>query len=347
MPEIIGIGLSGGADSAYAAWHLLQQGRQVRAFTMSTGPDTPAVAKGRQVADRLGIPHQALDLGDVFEREILAPFADAYAQGETPSPCAVCNERLKFGLLARAMLDAGCTAVATGHYARCDAEGRLFRGVDSVKDQSYFLARLTPAQLRQAVFPLGDFQKKDVLTEVRRLDLVPVSEKESQDLCFLPEGDFASFVLKRHPELHELPPGRILDTHGKVLGSHDGAFRYTPGQRRGLGLGGGPWYVLETDVQRNLVIVGTEEESRVQDVPLRDFRWLVPPPAASTLPCQAQLRYRMSPRQATVHWDDATGQAVLHFAEPVTAVAAGQLAVCYDGGQVLASGWIQHFPTKL
>ncbi|MBP1582321.1 MAG: tRNA 2-thiouridine(34) synthase MnmA [Victivallales bacterium] len=337
---ITGIGLSGGADSAFAAWLLLRQGCQVRAFTMSTTPESPAAVKGRQVADRLEIPHEVLDLGGAFEREILAPFADAYAYGETPSPCAVCNARLKFGLLAEAMLARGCTAVATGHYARNDASGRLFRGADPIKDQSYFLARLTPSQLRQAAFPLGEWQKQDVLAEVRRLDLVPVSEKESQDLCFLPSGDFAEFVLQRHPELRDLPPGRILKSRGKFLGHHDGAFQYTPGQRRGLGLGGGPWYVLKTDVQRNLVVVGTEEESRRQDVSLRDFRWLVPQSdRQGALPCQAQLRFRMKPRPATVEWDEAS--AVLHFAEPVTAVAPGQLAVCYDGNQVIASGWIQ------
>lgn len=339
--ETVGIGLSGGTDSTYAAFLLKQAGRKVCGFTMQLG-DQPGetVAKGRRIAELLAIPHSVLKLDDVFEQYILAPFADSYAKGLTPSPCVICNARLKFGLMADAIRQAGCQHVATGHYVRHDEINGLRRGLDSVKDQSYFLAQLKPSQLHNTCFPLGEYQKSEVISAVQSLGLVENAAQESQDLCFLPNGDFASFVAARHPEL--VKPGKIITSDGKILGQHAGAFRYTYGQRRGLGLGGGPWFVLRVNIPENTVIVGHEEETLSSSVSLGPLNWLVPemrPAPGEPFACLVQLRYRMKARQAELFVNpDGSGQ--LHLAEPVAAVTPGQLAVCYNGERVIASAWI-------
>ncbi len=339
--ETVGVALSGGVDSTYAAWLLKQQGYDVRAFTMQlAGQPTDAVAKGRRAAAGLGIPHEVLELGDAFDRMVLTPFAEAYAAGLTPSPCVLCNAYLKFGLLADAIRAAGCRHVATGHYVRHDREHGLRRGLDPLKDQSYFLAWLRPGQLDDALFPLGECRKADVTAAVQALGLVDSAPSESQDLCFLPDGDVASFVAARHPELRR--PGKIVTVDGRILGDHDGAYRYTRGQRRGLGLGGGPWFVLYTDIAENLVVVGHEDETRTTVVHLGPLNWSAAdlhPASGQPLVCRAQLRYRMAARPAELR-ENADGTGTLRFEAPVSAVTPGQLAVCYLDARVAAGAWI-------
>lgn len=345
MACTVGIGLSGGVDSAWAAVSLLKEGYAVRSYTMllQDGGE-PTAQKAAAVAQKLGIPHRVLDLRNEFTEKILDYFVAEYAEGRTPSPCVRCNSLVKFGLLREAMRADGCERIATGHYARREdlGEGRvgLFRGAEPVKDQSYFLGLLTQEQLRDALFPVGTRQDKNaVKEEMAKLGLVPKEQSESQDLCFLPNGAFAEFVSVRRPEL--VRRGKILEEGtGKVLGEHEGAFAYTVGQRRGLGLGGGPWFVTRTSVPENLVFVSREAAS-CREVMLRGVNWLVEEPCVGEgLECEAQLRYRMRPRQCTAV-NLGEGRVKLLFGEDAPAVPAGQLGCGYQGDRVILAGWIQ------
>ena len=336
----VGIGISGGVDSAVAAARLIEQGNQVVGFTMLVCPSGEAsLEKAATVAKKLGIRHVVLDFTAGFQKEILDYFVAEYANGHTPSPCVRCNQRIKFGLLLQAILKEGCDCMATGHYARIAHEGeaiRLLRGCDPVKDQSYFLAQLTREQLSKACFPLGELQKSEVKERGEALGLVAKSQAESQDLCFLPNGEFAEFVSRARPDL--VRPGWIVDAEGRRLGRHTGAFQYTIGQRRGLGLGGGPWFVIRVDMETNEVVIAHEEELTCQTIPIGGLNWLSTPEDA--LQCQVQLRYRMRPVQATLA-QNADGSAALSFPNGAPLAPPGQLAVAYNGPQVLASGWIR------
>ncbi len=338
----VGIGLSGGVDSAAACLSLLESGCEVTGFTMLLNNSGAAtVEKGAAVAQALGVPHVVLDLREEFERLILQRFVDDYASGLTPSPCVVCNALFKFGALWQAVEAHGCGRLATGHYARTELiDGRqtLLRGHDRRKDQSYFLAQLTREQLSHAVFPLGDCEKSDIKEKIHHLGIVPRSEGESQDLCFLPQGDFSTFVAARRPDL--VKDGPVVDFAGHLLGHHHGAFQFTPGQRRGLGLGGGPWFVAQTDVKRNVVTVAHADEMVCRELTLRGMNWLADEPAVGEpLETTVQIRYLMTPRAAMLI-RESNGTARVRFHEPIMAAPPGQLAVAYNGEQVVASGWI-------
>ena len=338
----IAVALSGGVDSAVTARLLLEAGRAVAGITFRVGHGAPPPEAAVAVAARLGIPHHVVDLAETFAREVLEPFIAGYARGETPSPCALCNPRIKFGALLSAARDLGCGQLATGHYVRAgtDADGRhrLFRGADPDKDQSYFLFGLSQEQLALARFPLGAMRKADVRRLGSDWGLVSHDKPESQDLCFLPDGDYARLVAERHPEA--VRPGEIVDGCGRVLGRHRGGCRYTPGQRRGLGLAGGPWYVVAVRPASNTVVVGTVEEASTARVCVTGVNWQGTPPAAGvTEEVAAQLRYRMCPVSARLTVDGA-GDVELALAAPVLGVAAGQAAVWYAGDALLGGGWI-------
>ncbi len=344
---IIGIGMSGGTDSSLAAHLLAEQGCEVRGFTLrlwsepSSKSSEAHIERARDVAAKLGIAHRVVELGEAFRRRIVGPFVDEYARGRTPSPCVRCNVAVKFGLMLELALADGCSALATGHYVRTgrNAAGRvgLRRGADAAKDQSYFLAGLGQEQLGRARFPLGDMEKRAVKALADSLGLVPHSQAESQDLCFIPDGDCAAFLARQRPDL--VRPGAIVTQEGRELGTHPGAFRYTIGQRHGLGLGGGPWYVLRTDLVRNEVVVGQRADLLARAVRLGGFNWVGTEPVAD-LAVLAQLRYNMRPVPARLRWTD-NSNATLEFAEPVAAVTPGQFAVAYVGDEVAGGGWIE------
>ena len=332
----VGIGLSGGTDSTAAALLLLEDGYDVVGYTMLTTDDSAAVAaKAAAVADKLGIEHRIVDLRNEFQRNVLDAVVDGYANGLTPSPCVVCNRKLKFGALRERMLADGCDFAATGHYARLTRSEtghiQLRRGLDKTKDQSYFLAQLTAEQLETVLFPLGDRLKVDLKEKVKSLGLVPKEETESQDLCFVPNGGIGDFVAECRPALRR--NGWIVDSAGQRLGRHNGAFQYTPGQRRGLGLGGGPWFVMRTDMATNTVVVAHREELGVSKLQLHGMNWLVEP--KWPVECVAQVRYLMKPREAIVQED-----GLVTFKEQLEAAPPGQLCVFFDGDLVLGSGWI-------
>ncbi|MBD3174263.1 MAG: tRNA 2-thiouridine(34) synthase MnmA [Armatimonadia bacterium] len=328
--------MSGGLDSTMAAARLLDQGHEVVAvtFRMLSGQADEGAAR---MAETLGIEHHVIDLAEAFEARILAPFADSYASGLTPNPCVVCNPQLKLteGMAAADRL--GCDRLATGHYARVErAEGGpiLRRGADPAKDQSYFLYRLPPEVLSRLELPLGACLKSEVREKARTMGLPVWERPESQDVCFAGLGSIAEVVEARRPDAGE--PGEIVDESGRVLGSHEGIARYTVGQRRGLGIGGGPpLYVLGIEAQARRVVVGERERLVTRGLSLESCHWLHAPEGTDLA---AVCRYRAKPVACRVRV--AGDGAAVELDQPVYGAAPGQSAVVYDGDRVLGGGFI-------
>ena len=338
------VAMSGGVDSSVAAALLLEQGHDVTGVTMQLWPSSDeeggccsvsAIRDARRVCDLLGIPHYSLNYREIFEREVVKPYAEEYAAGRTPSPCIVCNDRLKFSDLLAKVAAQGAEFLATGHYARIvdvDGSPRLARAADAAKDQSYFLYRLTQTQLAHVMFPVGELEKSQVRAMAERFGLSVAQKPESQDACFAAGGP--TDVLSRlAPE--SLKPGEIVTEDGEVLGRHEGIGRYTIGQRKGLGLAGGPWFVTAIDPERGRVVVGAEESLEVPTLTASAPVWRGEPQMRVT----AQVRYRMKPLPATA---TLTGDELrVTFDEPVRAVAPGQAVVCYADDIVVGGGVIE------
>ncbi len=345
------VALSGGVDSAVAAALLLRQGHEVVAATLRLlePPLTPpgegdgAVASARQVAARLGVRHEVVDAGDAFRAEVLTPFVEAYLGGETPSPCTVCNPRVKFPVLLEAAARLGADRLATGHYARVetgeDGRVRLLRGSDPRRDQSYFLFALGRERLERVLFPLGRLGKDEVRRLAGELGLPNARRRDSQDVCFAAPGEPYTDVLRRLAPGRTGRPGSIVDTEGKVLGRHAGIHLFTVGQRRGLGLAGTrARYVVDVAGGTGTVVVGIPEEASRREITLRDVCWLRPVRGVAVR-AGVQVRSRHGAQDATIH-PDAGGSARVVFDEPAPAPAPGQAAVFYDGDEVLGGGWI-------
>lgn len=345
----IAVGMSGGVDSSMAALLLHRAGYDVQGITLRLWPEDSErlaedyVESARRFCASLGVPHAEVFLEEEFARCIVAPFVEAYAAGETPSPCVRCNRLIKFGAMLRVAGELGCARLATGHYARRSrmVSGRyaVRRGVDEGKDQSYFLFELTQDQLAHAVFPLAGWRKEQVREQARTLGIRSSKAPESQDLCFVPDGDHVRLVAERYPGAAR--SGDIVDREGRVLGQHQGICRYTVGQRQGLGLGGGPWYVVRVAPDTNRVVVGRREELATRRVIVRDLNWqaLAGPPQSAT-GLRVQLRYRMRPAPV-ICMDPLPGNRLaVHLAEPVYGAAPGQAAVWYTGDAVAGGGWI-------
>ncbi len=355
MSARVVLAMSGGVDSSVAAYLLKEQGYEVIGLFMRTGvhgpeEDIESRKKGccsaldagdaRRVADRLDIPFYALDFESDFNR-IMDYFADEYLSGRTPNPCVVCNNWLKFGKLWSYGKQLQADFVATGHYARVvkvNGELQLFRGLDEDKDQSYVLAGLRRSLLPHLMFPIGDF-KKDEVREIARTANLGLSEKpDSVEICFVPDNDHANFIRRRRPE--DITPGNIVDTSGQVLATHQGIEKYTVGQRKGLGFGGGSRrYVLELVPATNEVIVGDKEELLADGLVATQMNWLADPPVEVPLSCQAKIRYRHDPADARAIVTDKD-QARIEFSEPQSAITPGQAVVLYEGNRVLGGGWI-------
>lgn len=351
MADKIIVAMSGGVDSSAAAMLLSDVGAEVHGLFMRTGVTAGEGAgktccsaadaeDARRVADVLGIRFHVLNFSRDFQT-LIDDFLSSYRRGRTPNPCIVCNDVLKFGKL-RAHADLlGAGKVGTGHYARVEQrEGRwaLRRGRTGKKDQTYVLAALSQEQLAGAVFPVGDLEKEEVRRLARERGL-PVSDKgESQDVCFVPEGDYRELLRESGVPLQS---GKMVDSCGKVLGSHEGIELFTVGQRRGLGLAfGAPRYVIRIDAVRREVVVGPEEELYGRTLRTGAVNWVSRAPTREPFRAEVQIRYRHKAAPATIVVDE-NDCAVVSFDAPQRAVTPGQMAVFYEGEYVAAGGWIE------
>jgi len=356
--------MSGGVDSSLAAALLAAQGHEVIGATMKTFCYTDANSTGktccgldgildaRRVAASLDIPHYVFDMEESFGRAVIDDFVSEYASGRTPNPCVRCNSNTKIPDLLRRARALGCDAIATGHYARAvrDADGatRILRGDDADKDQTYFLWGVPQAVLPYLHFPVGELTKAEVREQARQLSLATAEKPESQEICFVPTGDYAEFLAKRLGDEHAaLTPGALVTSDGTVIGEHGGYARYTVGQRRGLGGGRGrALFVLGVMPERNEVVVGSHDELFRSDVVLGDLNWIRPAPAAGER-VRVQLRHRAPAVEATVVnglvAGDASGASTLELAleTPQRAVTPGQSGVVYRGEELVGGGRIR------
>ena len=351
MSARIVVGMSGGVDSSVAAALLAESGHEVIGVTMHLAGSSSRCCSledaddARRVAARLGIRFYVANYKERFREEVMLPFADAYLAGQTPIPCIACNKRFKFDLLLARARALGADAVATGHYARI-ATGpggapHLLRGVDPGKDQSYFLYNLSAEQLRRIRFPIGALCKSEVRQRARALGLATAEKPESQEICFVPQGDYAGVVEALRPEAQH-GAGDIVDRAGRRLGRHRGVHRYTVGQRRGLGLQGlpgGPRYVVALDAARRRVVVGGGEDLLVSGAQIGGVSWTFEPPAGAPLRARVQIRHRHEAVAARIE-PGPGGTAKVHFAEPVRALSPGPAAVFYAGERLLGGGII-------
>ena len=350
MSERVVVGMSGGVDSSVAAALLVEQGFDVVGVTLHlAGSDSRCCSlddadDARRVADRLGIRFYVANYKERFRDEVILPFADAYLAGETPIPCVACNKRFKFDhLMARAEA-LGASAVATGHYARIveGPEGvrQLRRARDAGKDQSYFLFNLDQAQLARTRFPLGELTKDQVRERARALGLATADKAESQEICFVPDGDYARVVETLRPG-RAPGPGAIVDEAGRVLGRHAGIHHFTVGQRRGLGLSAPePLFVKSLDALRNRVVVAPRRQLERTTIAVREVSWTGAQPPAAPFRARVRVRYRDAGAPAKLEpGPDRTARVV--FDEPIASASPGQAAVFDRGDEVVGGGWIE------
>ncbi len=348
------IAMSGGVDSSVAASIMAERGFDCMGCTMRLyendmiGEDLFGTCcslndtnDARCVCDKIGIPYNIYHYETEFKDKVIEPFVCSYERGETPNPCIGCNRYLKFASLYEKALENGYDNIVTGHYARIVEEGGHFylkKAKDLSKDQSYVLYNLTEEQLRHTFFPLGDLTKTEVREIAERHGFVTSHKKESQDICFVPDGDYAGMI-KRYRKKN-YPRGNFVDLEGNVLGTHEGIIEYTIGQRRGLGIPADRrLYVKMLDVDRNEVILADDKDLFTKEFDIRDFSWITGDMPKEEFKCSAKIRYRHKEQPATVK-TTRDGFAKVIFDEPQRAITPGQSAVLYDGDTVLGGGII-------
>jgi tRNA-specific 2-thiouridylase len=356
MSQRVVVAMSGGVDSSTTAWLLKQKGYEVIGATMCIGMMDKAqggparccglanIEDARRVALQLEIPFYVFHLKEEFEKEVVQYFCEEYAKGKTPNPCILCNEKVKFGSFLKRALELEADFIATGHYARLDFDkgmGRylLKKGVDLKKDQSYVLFSLTQDQFDRTLFPLGGFRKEEVRKMAHQQGLRIHDKPESQEVCFIQESSYHFFLSERLEK--SFGPGPIVDRKGNVLGKHKGIPFYTIGQRRGLRLAKGkPLYVIGIDREKNVIVVGGEEEVYGDTFLVDSVNWIVPQKMISSHHTQVKIRYNHPGSEANISHQGESDLEV-KFKSPQKAITPGQAAVFYDGETVLGGGWIK------
>ena len=348
------VAMSGGVDSSVAAALLAEQGHDVIGVSMQLYDQSEGQASfgtcctiddlydARRVAAAIGIPHYIVNFENRFTEQVVGNFISEYAAGRTPIPCSHCNSDLKFSTLLERALGFGADALATGHYARIDAgpDGAfvLRRGLDMAKDQTYFLFSLTQDQLARAAFPVGHLDKAAVRRHAERLELRVASKPDSQEICFVPDGDYAKFIETAAPELKR--PGPLVNQDGEVVGRHEGVRRYTIGQRKGLGLSSRePLYVLEIRSPAAEVVVGPRSALERTALTASSVNWVAGTAPEGWKSVAAQIRHKHAAAAARVRALDEA-RAELEFEEAQSAITPGQAVVFYDGDVCLGGGWI-------
>ena len=328
------VAMSGGVDSAVTAYLLKQEGYDCIGVTMRLwGNERTDDAKA--ICDLLGMPFVELDYREEFAHFVVEPFVETYIEGKTPNPCILCNRYLKFGALWNALEELGADYLATGHYARIE-ENRLKKAKDPAKDQSYVLYNLTTEQLSRVKFPLGDYTKEEVRAIAAEQGFQNAKSGDSQDICFIPDGDYAGFITSRLGDV--FPAGEFVDRAGKCMGTHKGIIHYTVGQRKGLGLAlPEPHYVCKKDAKNNRVVLCTAGELPVESLFVKDFHWIYGIPV-SPVRATVRTRYHQKEMPATLI---PMGEGVeIRFDIPTAVSAPGQSAVAYAEDTVLGGGEI-------
>ncbi len=367
IPETIAVAMSGGVDSSTVAAMLKSQGYDLVGLTLQLWnqrrlagrPGMPESSEGRccslddvydarRVAEHLGIPYYVVNQQERFEQDVVKPFVEEYLSGRTPVPCTLCNNHLKFAQLLDTARQIGAARIATGHYARneyCANRGRwiLKRPADASKDQTYFLFGLTQEQLSRSLFPLGSYRKPDVRTIAREQGLALANKPDSQEICFIPGGDYKQFLDAYLAERGESVPdtsGDLVRTSGEVIGHHEGIHNFTIGQRKGLGIAtGSPLYVIGINGAERKVVVGSSEDLTSTELRANRVNWIAIPFLDGTLRVKVKIRHRHEPAGATLTVSGPDEVTAL-FDEPQRAITPGQAAVFYDGEEVIGGGWI-------
>lgn len=337
------IAMSGGVDSSVAAFLMKEKGYALTGVTLSLYSESPQdIADAENVAHGLGFEHITLDYKAEFEKEVIGRFTDAYEHSKTPNPCVDCNKHIKFGLLGDYAENNGYSCLATGHYARIVKEnGRylLKKGVDPSKDQSYVLYSLTQKQLEHIEFPLGGLSKREAREIAVANGFVNAKKRESQDICFVPNGKYAEFIEQYLGKTY--PNGDFVDFSGNVLGTHKGIIRYTVGQRKGLGLAlPKPMYVCKLCPEQNCVMLGDNEDLFTRTLDAYDVNLIAAEKFNEPVRVEAKIRYAHSPQAATV-WQTSESEIHIEFDEPQRAITSGQAVVLYDGDTVIGGGTIR------
>jgi tRNA-specific 2-thiouridylase len=369
MPEQpIAVAMSGGVDSSTVAALLVREGRSVVGLTMqlwnqrrlpelaNEGATTGRccslddVYDARRVAEQIGIPYYVVNFEQQFEEHVVKPFVEEYLAGRTPIPCTLCNNYIKFDRFLEMADSVGAHHIATGHYARIRRDGatgryQLLRAVDSSKDQTYFLFGLTQAQLARTLFPLGEMNKPDVRQLAASMDLAVAAKGDSQEICFVPNGDYAAFMSAYLKDIGGVPAdteGEIVTADGRTIGRHSGVHHFTVGQRKGLGIAAPePLYVIATDPASQRVVVGGNDDLLRSRFFAANVNWISIAGVNQPVRVQVKIRNKHAGAAATLHATDDPARVETVFDEPQRAVTPGQGAVFYDGDVVLGGGWIE------